>query len=98
MRWRIFLNPGLLAGLLLAPVCYAELNATGITYSGNIPKGINEECLVADSVEVSSDDLNILKQQDCAVSSREGINPGHVFQYVKVSRTGEQILPPYSRS
>lgn len=69
-----------------------RLNDTGITWGGNYPKDINDDCTAA----VNSEQLpegesvqgDILAQQDCA-NGRDGSSPA--FVYTKIAADGQKL-------
>lgn len=72
----------------------AVLNDTGITWGGNYPKDINEDCSgFIDPAMLSEGDSvegDMLAQQDCA-HGRDAASAGVGFDYVKYDITGKRL-------
>ncbi|WP_019600843.1 DUF1566 domain-containing protein [Teredinibacter turnerae] len=93
------------AGVLLA-ACQPEpgpdltasqrkLNDTGITWGGNYPKDINQDCsAVINAEKLPEGDLaqgDILAQQDCTRGRDTLYGAGNGFSYSKISSTGKTL-------
>ena len=71
------------------------LNDTGITYGGDYPKGISDDCYASliSSDDPGSPDKNIafVTQQDCATGKSGSQNQQSIFHYQKIDSNGNDL-------